>query len=95
MIKMVEIYSLPTAYDAELETCRSSFSLREIYVNPRHIMMMRENEAMAQTAVKSDLVPGMTKNAKFTEVLLSTPGGQVRSMTVVDDMKNISSMCLG
>tara|TARA_A100001391_G_C5040796_1_gene270821 strand:+ start:140 stop:427 length:288 start_codon:yes stop_codon:yes gene_type:complete len=95
MIKMVEIYSLPKAYDAELETCKSAFSLREIYVNPRHIIMMREDEAMTVTATKSDVIPGMTKSAKFTEVLLSTPGGRVKSMTVVEDMKNISTMCAG
>ena len=74
MIKFTEIFNLPTSYDPDLKRAPDSFSVREVYINPSYIISAKENAVLYAKAQKAPLIEGLKREARFTEVLLGTPG---------------------
>ena len=70
MLKFVEVVEKPLEYDVETESCKSSSSLREIYINPDYIVSMKENEVLKQKSAHEPLVEGMNKSLSFTELTM-------------------------
>ncbi len=74
MIKFIEIYEDSLGYDESIGTCKSSFSLRELYLNPDYIISMSENNRLKQKSKSGILVDGMNENATFTELTVVASG---------------------
>jgi len=73
MLRFVEVAQEALEYDTKTESCRSSYHLREVYINPDYIISMRENISLKQKSTHEPLVEGMDKNLSFTELTISAP----------------------
>tara|TARA_R100000008_G_scaffold73108_1_gene51467 strand:+ start:243 stop:542 length:300 start_codon:yes stop_codon:yes gene_type:complete len=93
MLKLIEITSSSRGYDMESKTCKSSYSLREIYLNPDHIIMMRNNSSLNGKAKRHHLVDGLSENAVFTELVISTPGHMSKVLNIVGSPDEIFENC--
>ena len=89
MLKLIEIRSTAMAYDIEAKTCKSSYSLKEVYLNPDHIIMMRENDSLCGKARRGLLLDGMDENMSFTELTISTPGHMSKTINIVGSPESI------
>jgi|ETNvirenome_6_85_1030632.scaffolds.fasta_scaffold66143_4 hypothetical protein len=76
MLKFIEVVQKALEYDGKTESCKSSFSLREIYINPDYIVSMRENTALKQKSLNKPLIEGLDENISFTELAINmrSPG---------------------
>ena len=83
MLKLIEIRNSSLGYDTATKSCKSSYSLKEIYLNPDHIILMRENTSLGSRAQRGPLIEVMDENASFTEVIISTPGHMSKVLNVV------------
>jgi hypothetical protein len=93
MLKLVEIRNGSSEYDPATRSCISSFSLKELYLNPAHIVMMRENSTLKSKATRGLLVDGMDKNMSFTELTISTPGHMSKIVNIVGSPEEIFKDC--
>ena len=91
MLKFIEIQRHAQNYDPAIESCRATFSLREVYINPNHIIMMKESSSLKSLSErKGPLVEGLTEGLSFTEVLVSTPGHMSKTLNVVGSLESIA-----
>jgi len=87
---LMEIYSKPTAYNHELGMCKDSYGLREVYLNPRHIISMRHNEELNKKSKSVVLLQGLDKNVIFSQITVnSTRGTEV--VNVVGSPRHLAS----
>ena len=93
MLKLTEVVEKALEYDAEIEACRTSSSLREIYLNPHHIIMMRENRTLNGKVKRHHLVDGLSENTVFTELVISTPGHMSKVLNIVGSPGEIFEDC--
>ena len=93
MQKFIEIRNGSSEYDPATRSCKSSFSLKELYLNPNHIVMMRENCTLKSKATKGPLIDGMDKNMSFTELTISTPGHMLKTVNIVGSPEEIFKDC--
>lgn len=63
-IKLMEIYN------GSLGVARSYF-LREIYINPQHVICLRAETSMEKMLKEGKLIEGLDKRQKFTRVSVS------------------------
>lgn len=89
MLKFIEIQNHAQNYDPKIQSCRSTFSLREVYVNPNHIIMMKENSSLKAKSDRGPLIEGMAEGLSFTEVMVSTPGHMSKTLNVVGSLDSI------
>ena len=89
MLKLIEIQNGPSGYDPKSQTCKGSFSLKEIYINPDHIILMRENVSLKNKVKNGALVEGMDKSLSFAQLTISTPGHMSRTVNVVGSPESI------
>ena len=85
MIKLTEIFSIPIEYDSEIKMVKEKFSVREIYLNPSHIIFMRQNLMLAAKAQKKALVEDLNKNLVYTQIFLEP----YREINVVGNPEHI------
>ena len=71
MIKLIEIYEDKTRTDLRMDHEKSTFSLRETYVNPDHILYLRENRDIKGRISKSNLVNELDTHQEITTVHLN------------------------
>ena len=83
MIKFTEIFSKPLEYDPEEEKVKESYSVRQIFLNPRYIISAKENICLLQKSRQKELVEGLNKEILFTEIALATPGHSVQMVNVL------------
>lgn len=67
MVKFVEICKL---LNASSEKNRQRFTLREIYVNPKHVIALREDEAFKQRLAEGTLPSDLDTRQQFTKLTL-------------------------
>tara|TARA_Y100000310_G_C20090193_1_gene537885 strand:- start:216 stop:512 length:297 start_codon:yes stop_codon:yes gene_type:complete len=83
MIKFTEIFSKPLEYDPEEERVRETYSVREIFLNPRYIVSAKENLCLLQKSRGKELIEGLNREILFTEIALATPGTNVQLINVL------------
>ncbi len=83
MLKFVEVCESSSFYDPEIQSCRTSFFLREIYLNPRYIVSMKENEGLQAKAKLGALIEGLNLGISFTELVVFSSGSTPRTLNVV------------
>ena len=59
----------------------TNYALREIFINPEHVVMIREESAMKQLNEQETLVEGLTQGHSFSKVTLNR--GQRGEVVVV------------
>ena len=74
MLRFIEVVQKSLEYDTETQSCKSAFSLREVYINPDYIISMKENVSLKQKSAHQTLVEGMDKNLSFTELTIYATG---------------------
>ena len=83
MLKLIEIRDASRGYDVKTKKCKVSFLLKDIYLNPDHIILMRENTSLKSKALRGQLIDGMDENMSFTELVISTPGHMSKIVNIV------------
>ena len=71
MIKLTEIVATSGQYNKKLEKNVSSYRLRDIFVNPAHVITMRDDEEYNERAKTESMVPGLHKEIMFTRLNLN------------------------
>jgi len=94
MIRCTEIFGRPLEYDPAIEMVKEGFSLREVFLNPKYILKLKEDEALHQKAQKKTLVDGLRKDLRFTQIMLNA-GSSTQVLTVVGDMSEIARKLAG
>ena len=66
MIQLVEVCELSTAS----KNSQQKFTLREVYVNPKHIVSLREDLKFKQKLTEGRLPEGLNEEQTFTRVII-------------------------
>ena len=92
MVKFVEIYEKSTEYDPVLESNKRLYGLREIFVNPSHVVYVKENEklnALSKDASLADL----HEKINYTHLMIMHPGHAYKDISVVGDLEHVANVC--
>lgn len=66
LVKLTEICSTNT-----LTSSKQEYLLRDVFVNPEHVVMIREDARLQQLNEDKSLLPGMKNNHKFTKLTIN------------------------
>ena len=89
MIKFTEIYDNPKEYDPVQERVVASYGIREVFLNPRYIIFIKENLSLHDESQRKELVKGLNRDLLFTEISLATPGNSPRRINVIGTPEHI------
>jgi hypothetical protein len=67
------------------------YTLSAIYINPLHIVLLKEDLHYVELNVKKQLPEGFEKNQKFTRVIINR-GNSGEELIVIGDIKGIASL---
>tara|TARA_R110000782_G_scaffold137623_1_gene230152 strand:- start:1565 stop:1867 length:303 start_codon:yes stop_codon:yes gene_type:complete len=84
IVKFIEVYSNKSFSNKTNE----GFSLREVYINPKHIVCIRVNEAIGRRVYGSPLGEEILKGQKFTKISLNR-GQSGIDLDVVGDVSHV------
>ena len=87
MIKLVEIYEDRTQTNLKMSN-KSLFSLRETYINPDHILYLRENTDIKRRLVESNLSVDLDVRQDVTTVHLNK-GNAGLTINVIGSLQQI------
>ena len=76
LVKLTEIKQNNT-----LTSSKKEYSLQDIFVNPEHVVMIREDARLNQINESNALLPGMDKKHRFTKLTINR--GQTGTEIVV------------
>ena len=65
LIKLTEIYNNGAL------TMRQTYTLREVFVNPEHVVMVREESSMTQLNEQGLLPSELDKNHRFSKLIIN------------------------
>jgi len=65
-------------------------SITEVYINPKHVSYLVEDEHMASLHSKDLIFEGLHKDHKFTKVIVDT-GGRTEHFTVIGSVSEIAN----
>jgi hypothetical protein len=83
MVKLTEIFSIPIEYSAELALVKEKFSVREIYLNPDHVITVKQNLELFTKAQEGELIEGLNKELSYTQIFLDTPRYSPQKVNVI------------
>ena len=80
LVKLTEIYgsSGTTSYLSNTKT----YSLREIYINPKHVVMIREANAMRKLNEAGQISSELDKNHRFSKITVNRGSGNADFVVV-------------
>ena len=90
MLKLTEVVEKALEYDAEIEACRTSSSLREIYLNPDYIISIKENTSLSVASATKSLVSDEIDVSSFSELLVRGPGRLTQTINVLGCPRDIA-----
>jgi len=93
MIKLIEVYEKSAEYNAQLQRNKRSFGLRDVFINPSYVVCIRENESLKATSERSPLLPELSQDLDYTQVMLMSPGQATRNINVIGDLESIAGAC--
>ena len=76
LVKLTEVCQRNT-----LTSSKQEYSLRDVFVNPEHVVMIREDSRLGQLNESSSLLPGMDGSHQFTKLTINR--GQTGTEIVV------------
>jgi hypothetical protein len=87
LVKLVEVIEVKRNYSQKAEnTAGSSYSLREVTINPIHVVCLREDMNMNQRLTEGRLPEDVDRRQRFTRVYLDR-GQSGIDMTVVGSLE--------
>ena len=75
LVKLTEVFHNNTL------TTQQDYTLREVFINPEHVVMIREEMRMQQLNEQGHLPDGIAKNHQFTKLTINR--GQTGTEIVV------------
>ena len=66
MVRLIEVCEKASASNIS----QKSYTLREVYVNPEHVVSLREEHALKQNITESNMPEGLDSRQSFTRVTL-------------------------
>ena len=69
VVKLTEIYKINELMESG--TTKASFSLRDIFVNPEHVVCLREDELHKGLLLEKRLLAGLDERQTFTKLYLN------------------------
>jgi len=72
MIKLTEVVTDPMQYDPMAKERTTSYSLKTIYVNPRFIISMADNEKFNSLHKISIIIDDLAPEARFTKLSVAS-----------------------
>ena len=78
--KLIEIYN-QKSFASVCDNKREVFSVREVYINPEHVVMIREEKRMKRLNEAGEVADGLDKNHKFSKITINR--GQVGTEIIV------------
>jgi len=94
LITLVEVIEVKRNYSKQAEVRKgSTYSLREVTVNPDHVVCLREDTYMSQRLDEGRLPEELDSRQRFTKVYLDS-GQTGIDLTVVGSLKQTQD-CLG
>jgi len=94
MIKLTEIVSTAGQYNCDLGKNTVSYKLRDVFINPAHVIMMREDEDYGEKNQTRHLVSGLNKNIKFTRLNLNMGSNVTLKCTVTGSPESVMEKLL-
>tara|TARA_R100001591_G_scaffold102851_1_gene109947 strand:+ start:225 stop:518 length:294 start_codon:yes stop_codon:yes gene_type:complete len=76
LVKLTEVCQRNT-----LTSSKQEYSLRDVFVNPEHVVMIREDSRLGQLNENNSLLPGMDSSHQFTKLTINR--GQTGTEIVV------------
>ena len=92
MIKFTEIYEDSGMYDSESQTIKQTYNLRDIFVNPRYVIYVRKNMTLKNKAEKVPLVPGLSQELNYTQMMFMVPSQSIKTINVIGELDYIASV---
>ena len=97
LVKFVEIYSNSSSFTSLGEGIQSeepTLSLREAYINPEHVVCIREDVAIEKKIAESPLSKDLDPRQRFTKVFINR-GQSGFDITVVGSLSSIQEKLSG
>ena len=89
LVTLVEVVEERQRYSQQAEARKGSkYSLREVTVNPSHVVCLREDSVMSQRLVEGRLPSDMDSRQRFTKVYLDR-GQSGLDLTVVGSLQQV------
>ena len=83
MHKFVEVCEEISAYDSEKGAPRRAWTLRNVYINPEFVVLMREDQDIEKQIGEGVNVAGLHQAARVTKIALSGAGNAKLWVTVI------------
>ena len=80
LIKLTEVYG--NSGTASYLSSRKTYSLREIYINPKHVVMIREANAMRKLNEAGQISSELDKNHRFSKITVNRGSGNADFVVV-------------
>jgi len=90
MIKLTEIYQGPVEYDEKSGENISLFGLREIYVNPKYVVCIKEDECLQSKSKNGSLIEGLHSDMSYTQVTIHGLGQYSTNVAVLGTRDQIA-----
>ena len=72
MIKLTEVVSNALAYDPEEKMVKTSYSLRNLYINPKFIVSLMDNEKFNNMHQSAPVIESLIPEARFARLVISS-----------------------
>jgi hypothetical protein len=84
LIAFIEIYVAGSEYVKESADMNRIYALREFYINPRHIVGVRENKSLKDLFDSQQIkIEGLNEDLSFCKVILNTGSNITLNVDVV------------
>tara|TARA_R100001163_G_C5052942_1_gene189545 strand:- start:845 stop:1135 length:291 start_codon:yes stop_codon:yes gene_type:complete len=93
LVKLIEVYNKRT-YASSESGRTEEFSLREVLVNPEHVVCIRENNSLKVRLSETSLGQEIHPSEGFTKVYINR-GQSGLDLDVVGDLSSIQNKLLG
>jgi hypothetical protein len=93
LVKLIEIYNKKT-YASNSSGRAEEFSLREVLVNPEHVVCIRENDSLKTRLLETELGQEIHPAEGFTKIYINR-GQSGLDLDVVGDLCSIQNKLLG
>ena len=90
MYKFVEVYEKLSAYDREKQKQERLWALRSVHINPKFIVLMREDQDLQDQIENEVDVAGLHPKAKVTKLTMSSAGNTKLWVTVVGGLDKLA-----
>lgn len=94
MIKLTEIVTTAGQYDQELGKNVVEYRLRDVFVNPAHVITMRDDEDYNNKLQNQGLIEGLNKEIRFTRLNLNMGSNVTLKCTVTGTPENVMNKIL-